>query len=126
MFKVFCFALALMAPAAALAQPQIMSNQWDSAGPERFEHTLQGAAGSRVVRLDAALRSGAPVTVSVYPRNPDGSPGAARLLTASATVQGDSRVAAVTLPGGRLPVVVVVENPSGKRSAGEYTLTVAP
>ena len=127
MLRAFMLASAVVLPAAALAQPQILSNRWDSAQPSSFSHVLQGAAGSRVVRLDAHTTLGEPVAVSVYPRNPDGRRGEPRLLTAAATAEGDSRAFQVELPPpGRLPVVVVVENTSGRRSAGEYTLTVAP
>ena len=127
MFKALCFALALGAPAAALAQPQILSNSWDSAQPSEFTHVLQGRPGARMVRIDAIVTAGEPATVSVYPRRADGSRGEPRLLTAAAAASGDSRVFPVELPpAGRLPVVVVVENASGKRSVGEYTLTVAP
>ena len=127
MFRASVAALTLALPAAALAQPQILSNPWDSDQTSEFSHVLRGAPGARVVRLDAMTTSGEPVTVSVYPRKPDGGRGETRLLTAAATAAGDSRAAAIQLPPpGRLAVVVVVENPAGRRSAGEYTLTVAP
>ena len=127
MFRASVTALALALPAAALAQPQILSNRWDSDRASDFSHVLQAAPGARVVRLDAITTAGETVTVSVYARKPDGSRGETRLLTAAATSEGDSRAAAVQLPPpGRLPVVVVVENATGRRSVGEYTLTVAP
>ena len=127
MLKALCFTLALAIPAAALAQPQIRSDRWESNQSAEFTHVLQGRPGVRLVRIDAVTIAGEPVTVSVYPGKPDGSRGEPRLLTASATLQGDSRAFPVELPPpGRLPIVVVVENASGKRSVGEYTLTVAP
>ena len=127
MLKALCFTLALGAPAVALAQPQILSNPWDSDRPSEFTHVLQGRPGARVVRIDAIVTAGEPATVSVYPRRADGGRAEPRLLTASATRAGDSRAFPVELPPtGRLPVVVLVENASGRRSVGEYTLTVAP
>ena len=65
MLKALCFAVALAAPAAALAQPQILSDRWDSDRPAEFTHVLQGRPGVRSVRIDAFTTAGGPVAVSV-------------------------------------------------------------
>ena len=82
---------------------------------------------------DATGDAGGGVTVAVYPRAADGGRGKVRILFVIATTQGNSRTGSVTLPEpaageavSRLPVVVVVENASGRRNSGEYTLTLSP
>ena len=119
--------------AAAAAQPQMLGNHWDSDKASTFTHVLQGSPGRRVLRIDATTTASGGETVAVYPMAADGGRGRARILCVIATVQGNSRTGAVTLPAAppgetvaRLPVVVVVENASGRRNAGDYTLTLAP
>ena len=124
---------ALLVATPAAAQPQLLGNRWDSDQPSTFNHVLQGTPGRKQLRIDATTDAGGGVTVAVYPRAADGGRGRVRILFVIATTQGNSRTAAVTLPGlepgaavARLPVVVVVENASGRRNTGEYTLTLSP
>jgi hypothetical protein len=110
-----------------------MSNRWDSDQPTTFRHTLEGAPGRKTLRIDATTSAGGGETVAVYPAGPGGERGKVRILFVIATTQGNTRTGTVTLPEprrgeavGRLPIVVVVENASGRRNSGEYTLTLAP
>jgi hypothetical protein len=133
MLRALTIALAMTVPAVAMAQPQIYSNRWDSDQPSTFTHVIVGAPGRKAVTLDATTSASGGETVAVYPMGADGQRGKARLLFVTATTRGNSRAGQVTLPApargetvGRLPVVIVVENASERRHAGEYTLTVAP
>ncbi len=133
MLRVLVAAAVLAAPLAASAQPQLLSNRWDADQPTTFRHTLEGTAGRKQLRIDATSSATGGETVAVYPVGPDGQRGTARILFVIATRQGNTRSGAVTLPApprgesfSRLPIVVVVENASGRRNSGEYTLTLAP
>ena len=133
MFRVLLAAAVLAAPLAAAAQPQLLSNRWDSDKPSTFRHTLEGSPGVKQLRIDAVSSASGGETVAVYPLGPDGERGKARILFVIATREGNSRAGTVTLPQpprgqafARLPIVVVVENAAGRRNSGEYTLTLAP
>jgi hypothetical protein len=133
MLRRIVIAAALAAPVIALAQPQMLSNRWDSDQPTTFRHTLEGTPGRKTLRIDAVTSAGGGETVAVYPAGPGGERGKVRILFVIATTQGHSRTGTVTLPQpargeafSRLPIVVVVENASGRRNSGEYTLTLAP
>jgi len=133
MLRPVVLALALAVPAAALAQPQIFSDRWDSGGFSTFRHTIEGTPGRKQIRLDATTTAGGGETVAVYPVAADGQRGKARILFVIATTRGNTRAGSITLPPpprgetlSRLPVMVVVENASGRAHWGEYTLTVSP
>jgi hypothetical protein len=133
MLRVLVAAAVLGGPLAASAQPQLLSNHWEADQPTTFRHTLEGTPGARQLRIDATSSASGGETVAVYPVGPDGQRGTTRILSVIATPQGNTRSGTVTLPApprgesfSRLPIVVVVENASGRRNSGEYTLTLAP
>lgn len=100
------------------------ANEWDSDQFSRFNHTLRAAApGERTVVLEASTNGGTD-TVAVYPADASGERAGARLLFVIATTGGNRETAQVAIPEDGLPVVVVVENASGRRNSGNYTLTV--
>lgn len=117
-------------PAPAPEAPAVdlgpYTNSWDSAEFSRFRHTLHAAeAGDYQVTLAASTTSPGGETVAIYPIGPDGAPTTARVMFVIATVRGGSETRAVTIPAAGLPVEVVVENASGRRFSGTYTITVA-
>lgn len=111
------------APAADLGP---YTNTWDSAEFSRFRHTLNApAAGDYAVTLAATTTSPGGETVAIYPIGPDDAPATDRVMFVIATTGGGSETRSVTIPAEGLPVEVVVENASGRRFAGEYSITVA-
>ena len=127
-------ATACSPPAAPLAEaPQTeapavdtgpYTNQWDSDQFERFNHTLRATApGTRTITLEASTGGGTE-TVAVYPADASGERSGGRLLFVVATTGGNRETAQLEIPEAGLPVVVVVENASGRQSTGTYTVTV--
>lgn len=103
------------------------ANNWDSDDFSRFSHTLH-AHEPGVYNLVLSARTNSPggETVAVYPLGPDGAPATARILFVVAATTQQTGVAAVDIPAGGLPVVVAVENASGRRLAGEYSMELIP
>jgi len=105
------------------------ANSWDGTDFSRFRHTLNAPApGPRAVTLWAQTNSPGGETVAVYPVGPDGVAQTERIVFVIASLGGESQTASLDFPadGGSVPVEVVVENASGNRYAGSYTLTLAP
>ena len=110
------------APAADLGP---YANSWDAAEFSRFRHTLQAASpGAHTLTLHAQTDSPGGETVAVYPIGPDGEAETARILFVIADRDGESRSENVEVPAEGLSVQVAVENASGRRLAGSYTLTL--
>jgi len=129
-------ALALFAaavPLSAGAQPRILSNTWDDDKPSTFAHVVESTPGSKTLTLHARTDASGGQTVAVYAAGPADGPGKGRLLSVIATTAGHSRAGVLSMPAAstgeprsQLRLVVVVENASRRRHAGEYTLTVSP
>ena len=106
-------------------------NRWSSTGFTTYKHVLVGPPGRRTLSLYGCSSAGGGETVAVYLMGPDGQRKTGWKHFVIATRNGNSRAGTVTLPPpaqgqalGRLPVVVVVENASGKPHVGEYRLTL--
>jgi len=111
-----------ISPAADLGP---YSNSWDSDQFSRFRHTLRAATpGPNSLTLTAQTDSGGGETVAVYPIGSDGQRRTVRLIFVVADRDGTTQTETIDIPGGGLPVEVVVENAGGRRHAGNYTLTV--
>lgn len=143
--RVFVIALALAAaacvPPTAPAAPETeapapaptaeagpYSNAWDSDEFSRFRHTLQApSGGAHMLTLTATTDSPGGETVAVYLAGPDGEPLTGWRMFVVASTRGETATEELEFPeSGAQPVVVVVENASGRRLAGAYTLSVAP
>ena len=125
-------AFVLVAAGPAFAQAPL-SNSWSSAEFSRFTHVLEGPPGTHTLIIDARTDSPGGETVAVYPQTQHGRRGSPRLLTVIATRQGNSAEGTVRLPApaagesvARLPIMVVVENASGRLYSGDYRLTFVP
>lgn len=124
--------LALAVPALAGAQTMSFSNSWDSDGFSEFRHTITGPPGRVNLQLDARTTAGGGETVAVYPVV-GGQRGKVRVMFVIATTKGNSRTGSITLPkpprgqtASSTELMVIVENASGRRRQGEYTLTATP
>ena len=131
MRRLLLAALIAATPAVAAAQPRILSNRWDADRPSTFAHVVESTPGKKTITLDARSDAAAGQTVSVYPAAPGSALG--RLLSVTATAQGGTRTVPLTVPPPppgqsltRVPLAVVIENATGRRQTGEYTLTVSP
>ncbi len=111
------------APAAELGP---YTNGWDSDEFVRFNHTLRGETpGRHVLALEARTDAGTQ-TVAVYPADANGERAGGRIVFAIATTGGQRETREIDVPELGVPVVVVVENASGRQSVGSYTLTLQP
>lgn len=125
--------LVLTLPATASAQPLSFSNSWDSDQFTEFRHVITGPPGRVALQLDATTTSGGGETVAVYPVTASGARGKVRVMFVIATTRGNSRTGSITLGPPRrgeatssTELMVIVENNSGRRQQGEYTLTATP
>jgi hypothetical protein len=115
------------APPAPVSEFGPYSNAWDSDGLSGFRHTLSAPTpGAHTLTLQATTTSPGGETVAVYPIGSDGARQTTRIMFLIADTDGSSESESVEIPAGGLPVEVIVENASGRRFAGSYTLTVAP
>jgi hypothetical protein len=103
-------------------------NAWDSDAVSEFRHTLQApSAGDHTVTITATTDSPGGETVAVYLADPAGEAMTGWRLFVIATRGGESESRALEFPeGGAVAVVVRVENASGRRFAGRYSMTVEP
>lgn len=125
-------AFLLVAAGPAFAQAAL-SNSWSSSEFSMFPHVLEGPPGSHTLIIDARTDSPGGETVAVYPQTREGRRGSPRILTVIATRQGNSAEGTVRFPTPaagesvtKVPIMVVVENASGRRYSGEYRLTLVP
>ena len=115
------------APEAPAADYGPYSSSWDAAEFSRFSHTLNAPApGVHQLTLAATTNAPGGETVAVYPLGEGGEPATARIMFVIATTAGGTQTADLNIPAEGLPVVVVVENASGRPFAGQYTLSLAP
>jgi hypothetical protein len=114
------------APAEPAADLGPYTNSWDSDQFSRFNHTLRAATPGRHVLALEARTEGGTETVAVYPADANGERAGGRIVFVVATTGGNRATQEVDVAEAGLPVVVVVENASGRRAAGSYTLTLQP
>lgn len=118
-------------PGAAVADE--MGNSWRSSTRSRFHHVLEADPGRYRLTIEASTSSPGGETVAVYPQTADGERGSPRIGFVIATRSGNSEELFVTIPqladgasSGRLPIIVDVENASGREYSGNYTLRLTP
>jgi hypothetical protein len=111
---------------ASVPDPGPYRSSWDSAEFSRFDHTLVAPAGGpHLLTLTATTNSPGGETVAVYPVAPTGEPLTGRIMFVIASTQGTTATETFEFPEtGVQPVVVVVENASGRRFAGQYELSI--
>jgi len=114
------------APAEPAADLGPYTNSWDSDQFSRFNHTLRAQTPGRHVLTLEANTGGGTETVAVYPADANGERAGGRIVFVIATTGGNRQSQEVDVPEAGLPVVVVVENASGRRGSGSYTLTLQP
>lgn len=110
-----------------------LSNRWQSATRSRFHHVLEGNPGPYRLTIRASTTSPGGETVAVYPQTAGGERGSSRIGFVIATTVGNAEEMFVTIPlppkgetQGRLPIIVDVENASGREYTGDYSLELAP
>lgn len=116
------------APAEAAAPaPGPYTNSWDSNEFSRFTHTLVApSVGVHTLGLSATTDSPGGETVAVYLTGPDDEPMPGWRMFVVASTRGESTDRPLEFPvGSEIPVIVMVENASGRRSTGSYTLTIS-
>lgn len=108
------------------------TQSWDSMRPVRFEHVIEGPPGPVTLLLDGRTLDGNQ-TVSVYRVDRYGVRVPGWRMFVITTREGNRAAGTLTLPRppegetiARQPVVIVVENHSGRRSQGEFALRVIP
>lgn len=109
------------------------SRHWQSATRSRFYHVLEGEPGPYRLTIRATTTSPGGETVAVYPQTASGERGSPRIGFVIATTVGNAEEMFVTIPRppegetrGRLPIIVDVENASGREYAGDYSLELDP
>lgn len=106
--------------------------RWDSSTRSRFHHTIEAPPGRVRLRIEARTTASGGETVAVYPSD-HGDRGRVRIMFVIATTRGHTANGYATIPRpaqseqlGQLPIVVDVENASGRRHRGDYCITVHP
>ncbi len=106
-------------------------NRWSASGFTSYHHVLVGKPGRHTLSLYGCSSAGGGETVAVYLTGPDGLRKTGWKHFVIATRNGNSRAGTVTLPPpaqgqtmSKLPVIVVVENASGRPHVGEYRLSM--
>jgi hypothetical protein len=110
-----------------------LANTWRSSTRSRFHHVLEAAPGRHRLTIQATTTSPGGETVAVYPQTAGGERGGVRIGFVIATRAGSSEEMFVTIPQppegeatASLPIIVDVENASGREYSGNYSLTLAP
>lgn len=110
-----------------------LANTWRSSTRSRFHHVLKAAPGRHRLTIQATTTSPGGETVAVYPQTGGGERGGVRIGFVVATRAGNAEEMFVTIPQpgegetlGSLPIVVDVENASGREYSGRYSLALAP
>lgn len=108
------------------------TQSWDSMRPVRFEHVIEGRPGPVTLLLDGRTLDGNQ-TVAVYRVDRHGVRVPGWRMFVITTREGNRAAGTLTLPRppegetvARQPVVIVVENHSGRRSQGEFALRAVP
>jgi hypothetical protein len=112
--------------------PGDFCERWDSSTRTRFHHIITAPPGRARLHINARTSSPGGETVAIYPSN-YGERGNVRIMFVIATTRGHAAVGHTNIPQpapgenlGQLPIVVDVENNSGRRQWGEYCITVHP
>jgi hypothetical protein len=108
------------------------SNSWNSDEFSTFPHVIEGPPGKVNLVLDACTTAGGGETVAVYLADANGRRKTGWRQFVIATKQGNSRSGSLTLPKpaagqnvSRVPILVIVENASGRPHQGFYRLSVS-
>ena len=116
---------------AAQQGPQVLANRWQSDRYTSFRHIIEGPPGRVNLVLDACTSASGGETVAVYPIDRHGVRKTPRIMFVIATLRGNARSASLVLPKpprgqriSKVPIMVVVENASGRPHSGAYRLTV--
>lgn len=111
---------------------QVFADHWSSDRFTTFRHVIEGPPGRVNLKLDACTSASGGETVAVYLTDAQGARRTGWRLFVIGTRNGNSRSGTLTLPPiargrkiGRLPIMVVVENASGRPHTGQYRLTVS-
>ena len=111
--------------------PQVLANRWQSDRYTSFRHMIEGPPGRVNLVLDACTSASGGETVAVYPVDRRGVRKTPRIMFVIATLRGNARSASLVLPKpprgqriSKMPIMVVVENASGRPHTGAYRLTV--
>jgi hypothetical protein len=101
-------------------------NAWDSDTFSTFHHALGAPSGGvHTLTLRAVTDSPGGETVAIYLPGPTGEPLTGWRMFVVASTRGETATETMEFPdNGVQPVVVVIENASGRRFSGRYTLTV--
>jgi hypothetical protein len=130
--RTLVFVLSCILSSTALGQVGPFSNSWNSDRPTQFSHVLDGEPGKVTLTLTAKTTASGGETVAVYFADAQGNRKTGWRLFVIATRNGNSASKSVIIPKpkanhktSKVPLVVVVENASGKMHSGDYTLTVS-
>lgn len=130
--RVLVFLLSGLLSSTALAQTGPFSNSWNSDRPTQFSHVLDAEPGKVTLTLKAKTTASGGETIAVYFTDAQGNRKTGWRLFVIATRNGNSASKAVVIPKAKanhktskVPLVVAVENASGRMNSGDYTLTVA-
>jgi hypothetical protein len=112
-------------------EPGVMADSWSSDRFSRFSHVLEGEPGPVTLVLEGRSDMPGGETVAVYRADRAGRRQSGWRLFVIATRDGNVATAPFVIPApgpgetlGRADLLVVVENHSGRRSNGDYRLTV--
>ena len=130
--RTLVFVLSCLLSSIAMGQMGPFSNSWNSDRPTQFSHVIEAEAGKVTLTLKAKTTASGGETVAVYFADAQGNRKTGWRLFVIATRNGNSASKSVVIPKpkanhktSKVPLVVVVENASGKMHSGEYTLTVS-
>jgi hypothetical protein len=108
-------------------------DRWNASAYTTFKHMLVGPPGKVTLNLYGCSSSPGGETVAVYLADSSGNRKTGWRHFVIATRNGNNREGTFKLPPApkgeslsRVPIVIVVENASGKPQVGEYRLTVKP
>ena len=108
---------------------RVIGERWSGTGFTTFKRVLVGRPGKHALGLYGCSSAGGGETVAVYLAGADGERKTGWRHFVIATRNGNNRVGTITLPKAaagqtlsRLPIVIVVENASGKPHVGELRL----
>ena len=130
--RTLVFVLSCLLSSTALSQTGPFSNRWNSDRPTQFSHVLEAEPGNVTLTLTAKTTASGGETVAVYFADAQGNRKTGWRLFVIATRSGNSASKSVVIPKpkpnhktDKVPLMVVVENASGKMHSGDYTLTVS-
>lgn len=112
-----------------IGEEGVIGARWSATGFTTFKRVLVGRPGKHALGLYGCSSAGGGETVAVYLAGADGERKTGWRHFVIATRNGNNKVGTITLPKAapgqtlsRLPIVIVVENASGKPHAGELRL----